>query len=173
MAPDQIPDRAPAADISRMVTEHGTRLLRFAYLYLKDLHLAEDAVQEAFLKASLHYHRFRADSSELTWLTSITLNCCRGIRRSAWFRTAQRSVPVDALALAEKETAWLDDSLLQEVMRLPAKYKEILLLYYYQQLPLKDIAAMLRMNESTLSSRLKRARAMLKKHIEGWWFDGE
>lgn len=171
--PDQVPDRTPAADVSRMVQEHGTRLLRFACLYLKDLHLAEDAVQEAFLKASQGYARFRGDSSELTWLTAITLNCCRSMQRSGWFRLSQRSVPVDAVALADERPAFQDDSLLREVMNLPPKYKEILLLYYYQELPLKDIGAMLHTNTNTLSTRLKRARALLKARLEGWWFDGQ
>ena len=171
--PDQVPDRPRAADVSRMVQEHGTRLLRFATLYLKDLHLAEDAVQEAFLSASRNLHRFRGDSSELTWLTAITLNCCRSIQRTGWFRLNQRSVPVNSLELRDERPAFQDDALLREVMNLPPKYKEILLLYYYQELPLKDIGIMLHTNINTLSTRLKRARALLKARLEGWWFDGE
>lgn len=172
-----MPDRdlhgLQAADVSRLVQEHGTRLLRFAYLTLNDLHLAQDAVQEAFVQASANYHTFRGESSELTWLTAITRNCCNSMRRKGWFRLKQQSVPLDGLAIADERQGYPDDSLLQEVMALPSKYKEIILLYYYQELPLKDIGELMNVNISTLSSRLKRARALLKTKLEGWWFDGE
>ncbi len=161
-----------AADVSRLVDQHGTRLLRFAALYLNDHHLAEDAVQEAFLKAAKSLHTFRGDSSELTWLTAITLNCCRSIRRRAWYRLQQQSVPLDSLPLAAEDVK-PDNTVLEAVLGLPPKYKEIILLYYYQALPLKDIGQMLNQNISTLSTRLKRARQKLKEQLEGWYFDGE
>lgn len=173
MEPGQVPDGVSEAEISRLVTEHGTRLLRFACLYLKDLHLAQDAVQEAFFKASRNLQTFQGQSSELTWLTAITLNCCRSIRRSAWFKAFQTSVSADTLDLADEGAGFRDDSLLREVMGLPPKYREIILLYYYQELSLKEIGEMLGKNVSTLSTRLKRARSALRTRLEGWWFDGE
>ena len=173
MEPGQVPDGVSEAEISRLVTEHGTRLLRFACLYLKDLHLAQDAVQEAFFKASQNLQTFEGRSSELTWLTAITLNCCRSIRRSAWFKAFSQSVSADTAELVDQKAVFKDDSLLNEVMALPPKYREIILLYYYQELSLKEIGGMLGKNESTLSTRLKRARAMLKSRLEGWWFDGD
>ena len=63
-------------------------LLRTCFAYLGDLSLAEDAVQETFLKAWKNLDRFRGEASEKTWLLRIAINTCKDVRRSAWFRRA-------------------------------------------------------------------------------------
>ena len=62
-----------------------------------------------------------------------------------------------------------DDTLLQEIMRLKPKYKEVVLLFYYQDMKISEIARVLNAPESTVSVRLKRAREQLKKRLEGWY----
>lgn len=72
----------PAEDLlERMIRDYGDALLRTCYLYLKDYHLAEDAVQETFIKAMKHYGGFRHRSDEKTWLTRIAINCCKNMMR--------------------------------------------------------------------------------------------
>lgn len=66
-----------------------------------------------------------------------------------------------------------DDTLINEVMNLPRKYREVILLHYYQGISLREIAQIQSINESTLSTRLKRAREKLKSKLEGWYFDEE
>ena len=73
----QVPDKDAEQALERMVDEHGARLLRLCYLRLQDRALAEDALQDTFVKAWRAYPEFRQDSSEITWLTAIALNCCR------------------------------------------------------------------------------------------------
>ena len=70
--------------------------------------------------------------------------------------------------VAERED---DEALLQEVLALKPKYREVILLYYYQDLKISEIAQALQAPESTISVRLKRAREQLKKRLEGWEFD--
>lgn len=167
----QVPDKEREADISLLVERHGNTLLRFCYLYLNDLQLAEDAVQETYLKAHLNWHTFRGESSEQTWLTAIALNCCRSLTRSAWFRRENRAVELDKLPEASVDFDPADDTVIREVMLLPRKYREVILLHYYQGLKLREIAAMMSLPEATLSTRLKRARAKLKEKLERWYFD--
>ena len=69
------------------------------------------------------------------------------------------------------EVAGGGEALLQEVLALKPKYREVILLYYYQDLKISEIAQALQAPESTISVRLKRAREQLKKRLEGWEFD--
>ncbi len=168
----QVPDKAQEANISRLMEQHGDGLLRFCYLNLGDVQLAEDAVQETFVKAYRKYYTFRADCSEMSWLCAIAVNCCRDIRRSTWFRhESGRSIE----ELPETGVEWkdYDDTLLNEVMNLPGKYREVILLHYFQGISLREISQTLSVNESTLSSRLKRARKKLRSKLEGWYFNEE
>lgn len=167
----QVPGKEREADISLLVERHGDTLLRFCYLYLNDLQLAEDAVQETYLKAYRAFHTFRGESSEATWLTAIALNVCRSLTRSAWFKQENRAVDLDHIPEASVPFDPHDDTVITQVMRLPRKYREVILLHYYQGLKLREIAAMMSLPEATLSSRIKRARAKLKETLERWYFD--
>ncbi len=68
----------------KMLEEEGDRLLRLCTLYLKDRNLAEDAVQESFLRAFQHMDEFRGQAAMATWLTRIAINVCKGYLRSPW-----------------------------------------------------------------------------------------
>lgn len=151
--------------IGRMIEHYGKDLLRLCCVYLKDASLAEDAVQETFLKAYRHLDTFRGESSEKTWLVSIAVNVCRDMRRSAWFRYIDRTVDVDHLRLEAEAPPGL--ALMQEIMRLPRREMEAVLLYYYEDMLQSEIARMLNISEAAVSKRLLRARRMLKDVLEG------
>ena len=111
--------------------QYGSSLLRMSAIYLKDADLAQDAVQETFIKAYRHMNDYRGDSSEKTWLTTICVNTCRDILRTAWFRHTSR-MDLDTLPEKPAEFEFPDNTVLTEVMRLPAKYREVILLRYYE-----------------------------------------
>ena len=71
----------PPLDLEAWMEQYGTELLRLCYLYIKDHQLAEDAVQDTFVKAYTKYDSFRGNSSIKTWLTAIAINVCRDIMR--------------------------------------------------------------------------------------------
>ena len=168
----QVPDKAREADVIRLMEQHGDGLLRFCYLNLGDLHLAQDAVQETFLKAYRKFHTFRGDCSEMSWLCAIAINCCRDIRRSKWVHY-ESGCSLEELPETGEEFKANDDTLINEVMNLPRKYREVILLHYYQEISLREIAQTQSINESTLSTRLKRAREKLRNKLDGWYFDEE
>ena len=80
------PDNQREEKISSLVRLYEKDLLRTCCVYLRDRDMAQDAVQETFLKAYKALDSFRSESTEKTWLYSIALNVCRDMRRSAWFR---------------------------------------------------------------------------------------
>ena len=81
--------------LERMMREYGTSLLRMCTLQLGDPSLAEDAVQDAFVKAYRQMSGFRGQSSERTWLMSIAINTCRDYLRSSWHRRVDGSLTPD------------------------------------------------------------------------------
>lgn len=157
-------------ELERIIDQYGDRIFRMCFMYLGERHLAEDAVQDTFLKVYQHFGEFRGESAEHTWLTRIAINVCKNYRRVSWFRR------VDCIGELEKidapyEEPFVDDTVIQEVMKLPAKYREVILLYYYQQMSTAETAASLNISEGTVATRLRRGRERLKSALKGWYFD--
>ncbi len=158
------------SELDRLMEQYGSTLLRMSALYLKDANLAQDAVQETFLKAYRHLKDYRGESSEKTWLTTICVNTCRDMLRTAWFRHQSR-IALDKLPETPVPFAFPDDTVLTEVMGLPAKYREVVLLRYYQGLKLKEVASALRLSPGKVRSRLNRANAILRDRLKEWYYN--
>lgn len=147
---------------TQLVETYQKPLLNLCYIYLHDRAQAEDAVQETFLKAYRALASFRGDCSPRTWLMRIAMNVCRDMQRSGWFTRLNRFITPDDLpeqaADEDPESAELADA----IMRLPSRHKEVILLYYYQNLTMPEIAGALGINASSVSRRLKSACAKLR-----------
>ena len=161
------PDNDKEAVIRRMVAEHQATLTRLCYLYLHDVQLAEDAVQETFLKAYRTLERFRAEASEKTWLTRIAMRTCCDMRRTFWFRRVDRRVTPESLPDCAADAAEDESALTLAVMNLPIREREAVLLYYYQDMNVREIAKALGVTQPTVSYRLRRARERLREELEG------
>lgn len=163
------PDHALNRDseLERLVAQYQKPLLRMCFLYLRDKALAEDAVQETFLKAYRSMETFRADSSEKTWLMKIAMHTCCDVYRSRWYKMIDRRFTPDMLPEAAQPFEPEEESLVCEVMQLPRKLREVLLLYYYQDMNVMEIADSLGISQSSVSGRLKRAREKLRMQLEG------
>ena len=161
------PDSIRKQWFCHMVEQHQAALLRTCYVILRDYALAEDAVQETFIKAYKAAGSFRGDCGEKTWLMQIAMNTCRDMKRRAWFRRVDRRITPEQLPEASVPFEPLDDGIIQSIMRLPYKEKEVLLLYYYQDMTLNEIGQSLGLSVSTISTRLTRARKKLKMALEG------
>lgn len=145
------------------------QLLRLCFAYLGDTALAEDAVQETFFKAWKSYDRFRAEAGEKTWLTRIAINTCKDLLKSSWLRNTDRSVTPESLPEGSAPFEERDDTVTRAVMSLPAGLKEVTLLHWYQGMTLEEMAKVLRLPRSTINYRLKKAKTILKKELEGWY----
>lgn len=154
--------------LENIMHTYSDMLLRMAFLILRDLKLAEDAVQEAFISFYYGMEGFRGEASVKTYLSRILLNCCRQKLRKGWFR---RDVPVDGnenpafFGSAGGEDTDERLNLSQGLLELDVKYREVLLLHYYNDLSVREIADVLSQSEGTVKSRLKRGRDKLKTII--------
>jgi len=158
-------------DLERIVNEYGDALLRMCFLYLKDHAMAEDAVQETFLRAFRHQDGFRGESSVKTWITRIAINVCKDMLTDPWARhRSGEDLPDEATP--EPSFSSEDRYVITgKIANLPPKYKEVILLHYYQELKLSEIAEILGESEATIKTRLKRARDMLRSELKGVFDD--
>ena len=160
-------------EIERLMEQYGSSLLRMCALYLKDADLAQDAVQETFIRAYRHSDNYRGKSSEKTWLTAIAINVSCDMLKSAWFRHHSRSTGIDTLPEQPAEFEFPDNTVLAEVMHLPAKYREVILLRYYEGLKLKEVASALGLSDGRVRSRLNKANELLRDRLKEWYFNEE
>ena len=164
----QAPNQTPADRLDRMVRQYEKDLLRICCVYLRDRTAAEDVVQETFLKAFRNLDSFRGESSEKTWLMRIAINCCRDYRRSAWYRYIDNRVSIDQLpTLSTAPPSDEHIALTMAIMKLKPKYMEVVLLYFYEGCPIKEIAGMLNLTEAAVSTRIHKAKRKLRDELEG------
>lgn len=160
--PENIEER-----ITRLVDTYQVSLKRMCCVWLKDYALAEDAVQDTFVKAYQALPSFRGECSEKTWLIRIAVNVCRNLKRNWWFRHVDRGVDIAQLPEPAVPFQEYDDTLIRGVTALPAKYREIILLYYFQDLNMGEISDVLSISVSTVSRRLNAAQRLLRRQLEG------
>ena len=154
--------------LRHLMEVYGDGLKRLCCVYLRDMGLAEDAVQETFIKAYDHIDELLSGKIESTkaWLIRIAVNTCKDTLRSSWMRHIDNRQEIEALPLSIASRAEERLALTQAIMALAPKHREIVLLYYYQDMTAAETAAALGIREDAVYQRLRRARQQLKKELE-------
>lgn len=161
---DHVTTKDYAAQFERLYEQYADDVLRMAYFYLADRHKAEDVCQEVFVKLYTHGHTIEP-GREKAWLLRVTVNSCRDLWRGAWLKRVVLGAPTLEIIPAQDETIEQREEkaeLMRAVNKLPAVFREAVLLHYYQGLGISEIAQMLDLPEGTISSRLSRARKKLE-----------
>lgn len=133
---------------------------RLAMGMLQDRAEAEDVVQEAVLKAWRKLGSFRSDSDFTSWFLGIVANQCRTVRRGRWWAVIRHSEPPTPPADAGSTPA--DHDLRRALARLDADRRLIVVLHYYLDMRLEEVAAVVGMPVGTVKSRLHRALHALR-----------
>ena len=165
MTPVQGPDREER--LNQMVLTYERDLLRLCAVYLRDIDLARDAVQETFLKAYRCMDRFKGNASEKTWRMRIAINTCKDMLRGAWFQHVDRSACLDDLPLPVSPPSVEHIALTTAIMALPRKYMEVILLHCDQGMNIRETAQALGITPPAVINRLKKARKCLAAELEG------
>jgi RNA polymerase sigma-70 factor (ECF subfamily) len=159
--------------ITQLIDAYWLSVKKLAFTYVRDWTLAEDITQDVFINCHRNLSGFRGDSSYKTWLFRITVNKCKDVLKSNWFKTLFLFEDViDNVIKKEKsaENIYLkkieEEQLSKLVLKLPLKYREVIILFYYEELKLDEIQSLLGININTLKTRLNRGKALLKKKFE-------
>ncbi|TFB21843.1 sigma-70 family RNA polymerase sigma factor [Filobacillus milosensis] len=156
--------------------EYGESLTRVAITYVKDRFIAEDIIQESFLKAYKKLNDFEGKSSYHTYLYRIVINGCHDYLRSWNHRKVQLTdkIPLINSGNDTSEQFLIDKSrnseLGQQVLKLSIKLREVIILYYYQDFSIEEIAEVLQVSKNTVKTRMFRARKKLESQLQesGW-----
>lgn len=162
-------------DVGILAEIYGYEVYKLAFFYLKDKGMAEDVTQEVFVKCLEKLDQFNGDIVQAKfWLLKITTNKCNDIFRSLRYKytllagniidSFQSREPLQENYLIKK---YEEDELLRKVLKLPLKYREIITLFYYQDLKIEEISDLLGINQNTVKSRLLRGKAKLKHSLKG------
>lgn len=160
-------------EMEKLIELYGDELLRLCYLYLHDWQLAEDAVQDVYINIFRKHKGFHGQSSEKTWITRIAINVCKSYLRTPWKKKVIYGDlnPVWDEEKEAKEAVFRDDTVILAIYQLKPKYREVVLLFYYQELKVREIAETLGISQSAVTVRLTRAREQLKGKLERWYLD--
>jgi RNA polymerase sigma-70 factor, ECF subfamily len=157
--------------ILSIMDQYGQMVHRVLYSYVKDKHIAEDIAQEVFISTYQNLHKFKEQSAISTWIYRIAVNKAKDYLKSAWFRRTTYSVS-QLLLKREKsaETVALsvinNEDLLQNILDLPLKYREVILLYYIEEMKINEISNVLQLNENTIRTRINRGKERLAKSMQ-------
>lgn len=152
------------------VRQYQDMVYRVALHQMANFADAEDAVQEVFLRLYTCKTAFDGPEHLRFWLIRVTINYCKNELKSPWRR---RRVALESLPDQPAFQAPEQRELYQAVMALPEKYRTVLDLFYYEELSTREIARLLDIRQSAVTTRLARAREKLKKTLLGVWQDEE
>lgn len=156
---------------NQLMEEYATDLKRIAFLYVNDLFECEDIIQEVFISCYKKLPSFRHESSYKTWLIRITINKCKDYKKR-WSVKKLFYKPIISpnFTAPSSEEQFINEqssrNMIEQIANLPTKYKEVLILYYFQQMSMTELSEILNVNINTIKSRLLRGKKMLQNKME-------
>jgi len=136
-------------------------VFRVALNALGSPHDADDIVQETLLRLWKRSEPFESEAHAKHWLIRVTLNLCKNVFRAPW----RKMLPLEELEAYAVFDTPEQGALYAAVMALPEKYRTALYLFYYEDYSVKEIAGLLGISESAVTTRLSRARQALKTEL--------
>lgn len=150
-------------EVNRAIDKYADMVRRLCMIHLKNYADTEDIFQTVFLKYVLSSRVFESEEHEKAWLIRVTVNACKDLLKSV-FRS--RTVPLDTLLEKPDEVPPDHREVLEAVLSLPAKYRDVVYLHYYEEYSAPQISKILGKNVNTVYTLLARARQMLRERLE-------
>jgi RNA polymerase sigma-70 factor (ECF subfamily) len=149
-------------DFNEKYRTYGNMLFRICMVYLGTREDAEEAMQETFMRLLYNSPDFSGNEHEKAWIIRVAVNKCKDMLRSSWRKKVFAAENMEEYGGSVEEV-----QVMNELLNLPPKYKAAILLHYYEDLPVRQIAGILGIGESAVKMRLKRGREILKLELEG------
>lgn len=152
------------SETNRAVEQYSDMIRRICLCHLKNNEDVEDVFQAVFLKYLLYRGNFDSAEHEKAWFIRVAINACKDYRKSLFRR---RTVSLEELAEEAASVPPVRNEVLNAVLSLPAKYKDVIYLFYYEGYSAAEIGRLLHKKENTVYSLLSRGRIMLKEALGG------
>lgn len=151
-------------EMAEAIQRYGDTVRRLCMVHLKNYADTEDIFQTVFLKYALTSVSFDSDEHEKAWLIRVTLNACKDLFKSI-FRS--RTVSLEELVEQPAQLSADHREVLEAVLSLPARYRDVVYLHYYEEYTAPEIARILGKNVNTVYTRLTRAKGFLREKLGG------
>ena len=151
-------------EAGRAIEQYADMVRRICMIHLKNYEDAEDIFQTVFLKYVLRSEPFDSPEHEKAWIIRVTVNACRDLVKS-FFRS--RTVSLDQLIEKPQDMPEDHSDILEAVLELPARFRDVVYLHYYEGYSAPEIGRILKKNPNTVYTLLARARQLLKTRLEG------
>ncbi len=148
----------------RIVNLYYDDVKRVALTECRNIYDAEDIAQTTFMKLLNHNEVFNDDEHLKKWLIRVAVNECKTLWRNPWKTKVDYFVPERAVGGGGRDN--VSKEVLEAVLSLKKKNREIIHLFYFEEYSAKEIAGILGISEDTVFKRLQRARGQLKKYLE-------
>jgi len=155
-------------EVNRAVEQYADTIRRLCMIHLKNHHDTEDIFQTVFLKYVLSSVVFENDEHEKAWFIRVTINACKDLLKSFFH---SRTVSLDKLLNQEEKLAPDNSEVLEAVLTLPTKYREVIYLYYYEEYSAVEISHILGKNVNTVYTLLTRSKRLLREKLGGDGFE--
>lgn len=151
-------------EVSHAVEEYADMIQRICFYHLKNQADTEDVVQTVFFKYMLYEKPFCDEEHEKAWLLRVAINACKDFLKSFFRRNV---VSIDIINEIEAQVPEDHREVLEAVLSLPEKYKDVIYLHYYEDYSAAEIGKIVGKKENTVYSLLSRGREMLRKKLGG------
>lgn len=151
-------------EMAEAIQRYGDMVRRLCMVHLKNYADTEDIFQTVFLKYALTSVSFDSAGYEKAWVIRVTLNACKDLLKSI-FRS--RTVSLEELVEQPAQLSADHREVLEAVLSLPAKYRDVVYLHYYEEYTAPEIARILGKNVNTVYTRLTRAKGLLREKLGG------
>lgn len=151
-------------EVNTAIERYGDTVQRLCLIRLKNHADTEDIFQTVFLKYALWDAPFESEAHEKAWLIRVTLNACKDLLKS-FFRS--RTVSLEGLPDLAAQAAPEYSPVLEAVLALPQKYRDVIYLHYYEGYTAAEIGSILKKNTNTVYTILSRAREQLRETLGG------
>lgn len=151
-------------EVNRAIEKYADMIRRICLIHLQNSADTEDIFQTVFLKYVLRSVPFESEEHEKAWLIRVTINACRDLRRS-FFKS--RTVLLDDLIEMPAPMLQSNREVLEAVLSLPKKYKDVVYLHYYEGYTAAEIGEILEKNVNTIYTLMTRSKKLLKEKLEG------
>ena len=155
-------------DLEQLYRKYRDNIFAIGLNYFGSSSDADDIVQETFYKLGKSKTDFDSEEHIRNWLIRVAVNECKRISLSFWWRKRQ---PLEEYLETLPFEAAEESELFSEVMKLKPKYRQTIHLFYYEGYSTEEIADILHVSQSTVTTRLARARYQLKENLQEVWHD--
>lgn len=151
-------------DVNRAMEQYADTVRRICMIHLKSYHDSEDIFQTVFLKYVLSSVKFENEEHEKAWFIRVTINACKDFFKD-FFRS--HTVPLEELVHQPEELTSDNSEVLDAVLSLPKKYRDVVYLHYYEGYTAVEIARILKKNMNTVYTLLTRSKQLLREKLGG------